>query len=183
MGWIAQHRTAEWTAAFRCVTQFGEVWVFLLALVIFPAKNFLRRQWKPAIYLILGLSLLKGSVSLWKILVARPRPLGGLEILDSYAMPSGHAATAVIFFGLTATAALKLGNSALRWLAILGCGLAIVLIGFSRVYLGVHYPTDVLLASLYTASGLAILHQPRLRRIFAAGNFANRSRMWLNIPV
>lgn len=173
MDWVVQHRSHAWTVGFRFISFFGEVWFFLLALVIFTGGYFFRRQWRQALYFVVGLSFLKGSVSIWKMLVARPRPLGGLETLESFAMPSGHAATAVIFFGLSALAAFRLKHPALRYLAILSCGLAIVLIGLSRVYLGVHYPSDVLLATVYTASGLALLIQPRLRRIFAASTISS----------
>jgi undecaprenyl-diphosphatase len=61
-----------------------------------------------------------------------------------FSFPSGHATVAVGFYGmLTVILAYRLQGAA-RW-AVAACGLLVVLlIGFSRLYLGVHYPTDIL---------------------------------------
>jgi membrane-associated phospholipid phosphatase len=67
----------------------------------------------------------------------RPEPFFGLPTPDSYSFPSGHALTATVFYVLLAS--LMTRNPAIRAAAI---ALA-ALIGLSRIYLGVHYPTDV----------------------------------------
>jgi len=83
--------------------------------------------------------------------VARVEQLGTRpELIESgyqasfYSFPSGHATVAVGFYGmLTVILAYRLRGPA-RW-AVAFCGLLVVLlIGFSRLYLGVHYPTDIL---------------------------------------
>ena len=68
----------------------------------------------------------------------RPEPFFGLPTPDSYSFPSGHALLSTVFY-LT-LAILMTRNRVIRLAA---AGLAF-LIGLSRVYLGVHYPTDVL---------------------------------------
>lgn len=74
-----------------------------------------------------------------KQIFAAPRPdlLPHLDLVHSYSFPSGHAAGNMIFFGALA----MLG--ARRSVYVL-MGAAIALIGISRVWLGVHWPSDVL---------------------------------------
>jgi len=81
-----------------------------------------------------------------KAVFGRARP----EVLDSgyaaffYSFPSGHATVAVGFYGaLTLILAYRLRGFA-RWAVVVGGVSLVLLIGFSRLYLGVHYPTDVL---------------------------------------
>jgi len=74
-----------------------------------------------------------------KQIFAAPRPdlLPHLDIVHSYSFPSGHAAGNMIFFGAVA---MLVGGR----LAFGAAGLMIALIGISRVWLGVHWPSDVL---------------------------------------
>lgn len=77
-----------------------------------------------------------------KYIVARPRPyiiLDGVHILsvmDNYSWPSGHTIT---IFAVTTLIGKKYGNLCLILLLLLAS-----MVGFSRVYIGVHYPLDVL---------------------------------------
>jgi len=76
---------------------------------------------------------------------ARPVPLFGLAAPRSYSFPSGHALVSCTFFGaLAAIAAARTGSRALRWLYYAAAAALTAAIGFSRIYLGVHYPSDVL---------------------------------------
>src|SRR5919112_238348 len=130
----------------RLVTALGYYYVVapLLAVAVFV---FYRRDWRlSAVLLVVSTG---GSIVLTTVLKGvfqRTRP----ELFNSgyqasfYSFPSGHATVAVGFYGmLTVILAYRLHGAA-RW-AVVGCGLLVVLlIGFSRLYLGVHYPTDVL---------------------------------------
>lgn len=106
---------------------------------------------------ILWLSLLGAHVlnGVLKAMYQRPRPQlsgGELEILGrrfdyptSYSFPSGHAITAVVVFGTLAYLVVRLEPTVrTRRLTLVAAALVIVVIGASRVYLGVHYPSDVL---------------------------------------
>jgi undecaprenyl-diphosphatase len=130
----------------RLVTALGDYYVVvpLLAVAVFV---FYRRGWRlSAVLLVVSTG---GSVVLTTVLKGvfqRARP----ELIESgyqasfYSFPSGHATVAVGLYGmLTVILAYRLRGAA-RW-AVAACGLLLVLlIGFSRLYLGVHYPTDIL---------------------------------------
>jgi membrane-associated phospholipid phosphatase len=109
---------------------------------------FLTRGWQRGALLVvitlLGAGLLDGGL---KLLFSRERPIAFFEDYpspSSFSFPSGHALFATAFFGgLAALLRARLRQPGLRvavWLGAIGC---ILLIGFSRIYLGVHYPTDV----------------------------------------
>lgn len=87
---------------------------------------------------------------------ARPQPFFDYPLPRSYSFPSGHALFSVVFFG-TLAALISPGLRA-RWKKTILWAAAAVLaavIGFSRVYLGVHYPTDVIAG--YTAALVWVL--------------------------
>lgn len=81
-----------------------------------------------------------------KYLVQRPRPDGFRLISESgYSFPSGHSMVAMAFFGLLIWMIWRYHRrDAMRvvWCAVFG--LVIVMVGVSRIYLGVHYASDVL---------------------------------------
>jgi undecaprenyl-diphosphatase len=144
--WIHAH-SPEWLdGPMRLVTAlgYGQVVLPLLAAVVFA---FYLKGWTLSATLLL-VSTVGGSLltALLKAVFGRARP----ELFDSgytasfYSFPSGHATVAVGFYGaLTLILAYRLRGFA-RW-AVVACGVSLVLlIGFSRLYLGVHYPTDVL---------------------------------------
>jgi membrane-associated phospholipid phosphatase len=105
-----------------------------------------------------------------KLLFERARPdlWQQLIVETSYSFPSGHA---------MGSAALALAvmyicrNGRLRWPAIVLGSLYILIIGLSRLYLGVHYPTDILAGWLVSAAWLCVvvlvLHARHLFKVFA----------------
>jgi undecaprenyl-diphosphatase len=100
---------------------------------------------------------------------ARPEPFFGYPLPGSYSFPSGHALASLVFFGtFTAVLSPRLRSWWKHTLLWTGAALLIAAIGFSRIYLGVHYPTDVIGGY---AAGLAWVFT------IAAGNRARRQRI------
>lgn len=144
---LAAHRTALWTELFRAATFLGS-WPFVsgATLCACVAALIARRRYAALTLALSMLGILPGVVLL-KLLYARPRPdvVAHLDVVDSASFPSGHAMAASIFFGtLAILAARDLPRDAHRAL-IAWCALGLIgLVALSRVYLGVHYPSDVL---------------------------------------
>ncbi|MEX2571078.1 MAG: phosphatase PAP2 family protein [Gemmatimonadota bacterium] len=126
-------------------------------VVVFAGTAFLwKTRHRYSVYLlwlaIAGARVLNGLLKDW---FDRPRPelfRGEITLLDwtfsfpaSYSFPSGHALTsAVIFFTLAFLVARLEPAPWQRRLTLVAAVLLVLMVGFSRVYIGVHYPTDVL---------------------------------------
>ncbi|HML32101.1 phosphatase PAP2 family protein [Sporomusa sphaeroides] len=126
---------------------------FLIVSAIFLLILYLKR-WREAAGL--AICLAGGAVLnlLLKNLFERARPeLFRLVEATGYSFPSGHAMVSLCFYGM---AAFLLARGLKRWqgrvLVISAAGLLIAAIGVSRVYLGVHYPTDI--AAGYAAGSM-----------------------------
>jgi undecaprenyl-diphosphatase len=129
----------------RVITALGYFW-FVLALLAVVVLLFYRKGWKlSAILLLVSTAGSAVLTTVLKSVFQRARP----ELFDSgyhasfYSFPSGHATVAVGFYGmLTLVLAYRLRGAA-RWAAVVSGIIVVLLIGFSRLYLGVHYPTDI----------------------------------------
>ena len=81
-----------------------------------------------------------------KEIIQRPRPDGFRLIAETgYSFPSGHSMVAMVFYGLLIYMIWRYEeNRGLKWLFCISFSLIVILIGVSRIYLGVHYASDVL---------------------------------------
>lgn len=113
--------------------------------------------------LILIFAGAESSVYLIKILINRPRPIADIAyyIENSASFPSGHSMTAMAFFGfITYYIVRHVSGKNNRSIVIMLGSLLILLIGFSRLYLGVHFLSDVLggflIGGLWLIAGVTI---------------------------
>lgn len=126
--------------------EYGAIWALFGVIMIALNKH---RTYGIAIFVGIALAFVLGDVVL-KNLIARPRPFlldpslatTLVELPDSFSCPSGHSSAS--FVGATVICLAPLTHKWLKPLAVLGAAT----IAFSRLYLAVHNPTDVLLGAL-----------------------------------
>lgn len=135
------------TVAISCYSAIVGVWLLVQR----------RRRWLVALAVCMAGGLTLNAVL--KIAFARARPVfdDPLLTLASYSFPSGHVVGTTLFYGL-GVVALFATTERLRWrmLALLGAAAMIVLVAFTRMYLGVHYLSDVVAAFVEAVVWLAL---------------------------
>jgi undecaprenyl-diphosphatase len=143
---LVEHTTATGIDLFKAVTWFGSpaLWAINLSMGVFLIWRARRADLLTGLAMIGGGRLLLNPL---KDLVDRARPIwNGVIISESSpAFPSGHAMMSLLTYGFLVIVLWRvIQNRPARVALISGVAVLVGLIGFSRVYLGVHYPTDVL---------------------------------------
>ena len=158
--WFARHRSGSWNTATHLVTFCAETFTVIgIGLVFFVGMRIVLGRWRESLFLAV---VLAGEVLIFvsiTFVIDRNRPhvahLDGAPPTSSF--PSGHTAAAVaLYAGLAVIAWYSSNRGWLRKLAIVG-GIAIpVLVALSRLYRGMHFPTDVIAGALLGGLWLAI---------------------------
>ncbi|MCE3554071.1 phosphatase PAP2 family protein [Pseudonocardia sp. RS11V-5] len=157
--WFVEHRSAGATVlALTVSTLGGTASMAVLAAVGTLVLWFRRRRWEAVVVVVAsaGAGLL---VETLKNVYDRPRPPEAtrLAVETNYSLPSGHALGSTVVLGvLAAVAVVVLRSVAVRVAAVVLAVAAVVVIGLSRLYLGVHWLTDVLDGWLVGATWLAL---------------------------
>lgn len=146
---------------FLWITALG-TWQVTLSITLVSA--FIWWVWNKRAYTLGFLTSLSGTlgyVYVLKSLINRPRPLEAVYLETSTSFPSAHAALAIAVFGFLAFAALRhLKNWTFKLNALFACVVMMALIGLSRLYLGVHFFSDVwngyILGLIWLACGVAM---------------------------
>ena len=152
---IAIYISPTITQILKIITMFGSGYIILPICLI---SVFYLRKKKESIYIILNLIIIFLLNQVLKIIIARPRPEGFRLIEEiGYSFPSGHSMVSMAFYGLYIYFIYKnVKNKYIKWIAIIALSTFIILIGISRIYLGVHYASDVLAGFLLSISYLTI---------------------------
>ena len=128
----------------RVFTALGEPTVLVCAGFIWAAWLWRDKRGRLALAILLVTLLGRGLSEVQKYMIARARPTlePHLVVVKTSSFPSGHATSSMIFY-LTFALTLSLGT---KWhrVAAVGAVLLSLLIGTSRVMLGVHWPSDVI---------------------------------------
>lgn len=129
---------------------------FLIGLSILLFMLIKNKKIGISIIINLGLSAIINFII--KNIVQRPRPIGHRLITETgFSLPSGHSMVSMAFYGYLMYLIYKyVKNKKLKISLIFFLSILIVLVGLSRIYLGVHYTTDVLAGYLLGISYLII---------------------------
>lgn len=158
---LARDRTPTWNTVTHYATLLAETrTVVAVGLVIVLLLGLILRRWREAVFLAVALV---GEVTIFvtiTLLVHRHRPpvphLDAAPPTSSF--PSGHTAAAVALYGGLAVLGWRSARrAAVRGLALLAGVAAPVAVAMSRVYRGMHFPSDVIAGALLAAGWLAVL--------------------------
>lgn len=139
----------------KFITNFGgAIFLVILTIVLF----ILIKDKKIGISIFSNLAIITILNQLLKRILQRPRPTEFRIIEETgYSFPSGHSMISMAFYGYLLYLIYKyVKNKYIKWTAIVLLSILICCIGISRIYLGVHYTSDVLGGFLISVSYLVI---------------------------
>lgn len=145
---VQEHRSPAFDSVVVIVTRLGDFHTQFFLGGLLTGLLLLTRQWRHAVFAagaLMGTAIGNGTL---KWLFARARPEVLTDPLTSYSMPSGHSSASFAFFLVLAVLAGRGQPPRMRltWILV-GC-LPALAIALSRVYLGAHWPTDILAGTL-----------------------------------
>jgi membrane-associated phospholipid phosphatase len=156
VAWFHDHTQAAMTQVMGAITLLGGPLIVLSGTAVIALGLLLARAWRTCalfVAVVPGGMLLNVAV---KEVIQRHRPVfvDPLLTLTTYSFPSGHTVAAMLLYGALAAYWLRHGGRVSRRAALLAGPLVVALVGLSRLYLGVHYLSDVIAGLL---EGLAWL--------------------------
>ena len=140
---VQNMRTNILTSIFKVITNLGGAYCLITIAIL--SAIFIKDK-KIAFSIPVNLIIITGLNLLLKNIVERPRP-EGYRLIDEtgYSFPSGHSMISAAFYGLIIYFIWKnVKNTKLKYISCILLSLVILLIGISRIYLGVHYASDVI---------------------------------------
>lgn len=142
---VYNSRTPELTRFSFFITAFGSSLFFFTASIVVAAFLYFKNKIDSLIFIVIIFSAVIINIFL-KSFYSRPRPgLDSLIIENSYSYPSFHAMSSFVLYSAIAFIIYKsTKNRNFSIIISILFGLLILLIGLSRIYLGVHYPSDVI---------------------------------------
>jgi membrane-associated phospholipid phosphatase len=165
---LSRHRSGGLTTATHYATFGAETLTVIgIGLVVFIVLRLFLRRWRESIFLAVALI---GEVTIFvstTMFVNRDRPdvaqLDGAPPTSSF--PSGHTAASVALYGSLAVIAVAVGARAwVRWILLVLAVVMPVTVAMSRLYRGMHFPTDVIAGALFALVWLMVARAVLLRR-------------------
>ena len=142
----------------KFITNFGGVIGLIVIAIITSTILIIKKKKLMGILLLVNLACSALLNQILKRIVQRPRPTEYRLIEESgYSFPSGHSMISTAFYGFLIYLIFKnVKNKYVKWTSIIFLSILIALIGISRIYLGVHYTSDVMAGFVISISYLVI---------------------------
>jgi membrane protein DedA with SNARE-associated domain/membrane-associated phospholipid phosphatase len=167
---VAQDLETNWlTDLAKVLTTLGSGWVTFPLATLAAIALAVRRHWREFWAVVIGTILIAVLVPDIKGWTERPRPPDPITPVGNFAYPSGHATQATLYTFLAVTVALRVIPGITRRSLVIAAGIALTfLIGLSRVYLRVHWLSDVsggwaLGVCCYSGAAAAVLIASHIR--------------------
>lgn len=171
---LAVHKTAQAQLDIfaATLTKFGVSWGVFPVATVSSVVLLRQRRWRSLAYLLITLPGSHFINRTAKVLLHRVRPhlWDSLSPQLDYAFPSGHAMSSMT---LVAVLVILTWGTRWRWLILIVGSLFVVAIGWTRLYLGVHFPSDILagwLVSIAWSIGVSLILRPHLPKAIAVNN-------------
>ena len=163
--WFHVHASAGRTALARSLSLIGEPRTLGSVTAILIAAAFALRRWRAGVLFALEVGGAAALDLVSKAFFARPRPTVYAHLVHetNFSFPSGHAMGGMAFFLALHLLLWRSLPRRWRWLGVAGLVLAL-LIGASRPYLQVHYPSDILAGWAFGSAWVLIVHRLAARR-------------------
>jgi undecaprenyl-diphosphatase len=173
---VVEHRTPWWNGVARNVTHLGDPWLVTAVVAAVTIGLLLRRRVHLAAFVVLASGGAAVVSSVTKQIFDRPRPPTALWLGTAWgpSFPSGHATQSIACWGAVAVVACVLVHSRAARAAIIAAAVCIALaVGASRVYLAVHWASDVMCGWAISLMWLPVLllagwATPRARDVWSS---------------
>lgn len=155
---VLKLRNDTLTPIMKFTTKLSNTSIIILIAILLTIIISLRKNIKTASLIPINLGIIAIINQILKFIFQRPRPTGFRLIeIGGFSFPSGHAMGSTAFYGLLIYLSYKLiKNKTLKIISIILNSLIIIGIGISRIYLGVHYCSDVVVGISLTIIYLII---------------------------
>lgn len=160
LSWVVDRRTQTLTAVARAVTHLGDPWLVVSITTLVTLGLVVARRFSLGVFMVMATSGAAIISSVSKQVVDRARPPEALWLMRAWgpSFPSGHATQSVACYTALAIIACVLLRSTRRRGAVVAAAVAVgLLIGLSRIYLGVHWVSDVVAGWSVGGGWLAVL--------------------------
>ena len=153
---IQSIRTPLWDKVFVAITVMGAPKTMLMVGTLVGVGLWIKKQWRAGAHIFAALILSIGFSYVAKFISHSQRPTGFTMVATTYSFPSGHTTLSFVIVGLISFFVAQLVSKNWKFFPYLLGGIFVLLVPFSRLYLGAHWITDIIGAFLLGFSVLLL---------------------------